>query len=67
VFNNAAQSWNHAFYWRSLRPNGGGEPPARLKKMMEGAFGSVELCKKGAGQSGGDAIWERLGVAGSKW
>src|ERR1700694_4597791 len=27
IFNNAAQAWNHAFYWRSLRPNGGGEPP----------------------------------------
>jgi superoxide dismutase, Fe-Mn family len=29
IFNNAAQIWNHTFYWRSLRPNGGGEPSAK--------------------------------------
>jgi superoxide dismutase len=29
IFNNAAQTWNHSFYWRSLRPKGGGEPPRR--------------------------------------
>ncbi len=40
VFNNAAQAWNHAFYWRSLRPIGGGEPPAALKQKIETAFGS---------------------------
>ena len=32
IFNNAAQIWNHTFYWRSLRPKGGGEPPAALKQ-----------------------------------
>ncbi len=46
IFNNAAQAWNHAFYWQSLKPNGGGEPPATLKRMMESAFGSVQQCKK---------------------
>jgi Fe-Mn family superoxide dismutase len=46
IFNNAAQAWNHAFYWRSLKPKGGGEPPAPLKAKMEVAFGSVEACKK---------------------
>jgi Fe-Mn family superoxide dismutase len=46
IFNNAAQAWNHAFYWRSLRPEGGGEPPAVLKQKIEAAFGSVEACKK---------------------
>ncbi len=45
VFNNAAQAWNHAFYWRSLKPKGGGEPPANLRKKIEAAFGSVEACK----------------------
>ena len=34
IFNNAAQVWNHTFYWQSLRPNGGGEPPAALKARM---------------------------------
>ena len=46
IFNNAAQAWNHGFYWKSLRPNGGGEPPAALKKRMEASFGSVEALKK---------------------
>jgi superoxide dismutase, Fe-Mn family len=46
IFNNAAQAWNHAFYWRSLRPKGGGEPPAELKRLMETAFGGVDQCKK---------------------
>ena len=46
IFNNAAQDWNHAFYWRSLRPQGGGAPPAALKAKIEAAFGSVEACQK---------------------
>jgi superoxide dismutase, Fe-Mn family len=46
IFNNAAQTWNHTFYWNSLKPKGGGEPPAALKQMIEASFGSVEACKK---------------------
>lgn len=46
IFNNAAQVWNHTFYWNSLSPKGGGEPPAGLKEKMRAAFGSVETCKK---------------------
>ena len=46
IFNNAAQTWNHTFYWRSLRPKGGGEPPAALKQKIETSFGSVDACKK---------------------
>jgi len=46
IFNNAAQAWNHAFYWDSLSPRGGGEPPAMLKQMIEASFGSVQACKK---------------------
>ena len=46
IFNNAAQAWNHAFYWRSLKPNGGGEPPAVLKQLLDSSFGGVEACKK---------------------
>lgn len=46
IFNNAAQIWNHSFYWKSLKPNGGGEPPAALKLRIVEAFGSVEQCKK---------------------
>ncbi len=46
IFNNAAQAWNHTFYWNSLKPNGGGEPPAALKQKIEASFGSVDACKK---------------------
>lgn len=46
IFNNAAQIWNHTFYWKSMKPKGGGEPPAALKQRMEEAFGSVDECKK---------------------
>ena len=46
IFNNAAQAWNHMFYWRSLRPKGGGEPSAVLKKKIEASFGSVDACIK---------------------
>jgi Fe-Mn family superoxide dismutase len=46
IFNNAAQIWNHTFYWKSLNPKGGGEPPEALRKKMVDAFGSVDACKK---------------------
>lgn len=46
IFNNAAQTWNHTFYWNSLTPNGGGEPPTALKQKIEASFGSVDDCKK---------------------
>ena len=45
IFNNAAQVWNHTFYWNSMRPNGGGEPPAALKQKMQDDFGSIAACK----------------------
>ena len=46
IFNNAAQVWNHTFYWQSLKPGGGGEPPAALKAKMEASFGSVAACRE---------------------
>jgi Fe-Mn family superoxide dismutase len=46
IFNNAAQAWNHSFYWRSLRPKGGGAPPAALKTMIEASFDTVDACRK---------------------
>lgn len=45
IFNNAAQIWNHTFYWNSLTPKGGGEPPAALKQKIEASFGDVAACK----------------------
>jgi Fe-Mn family superoxide dismutase len=46
IFDNAAQTWNHTFYWRSLRPKGGGEPPAELKQRIEASFGNLDACKR---------------------
>jgi superoxide dismutase, Fe-Mn family len=46
VYNNAAQHWNHSFYWSSLKPQGGGDPPAALKQKIEASFGSVDACRK---------------------
>ncbi|MBY3788592.1 superoxide dismutase [Fe] [Photobacterium carnosum] len=40
VFNNAAQVWNHTFYWHCLAPNGGGEPTGELADAIVKAFGS---------------------------
>ncbi len=62
IFNNAGQIWNHNFYWLSLKPNGGGEPPAALKKLMESSFGGVDACKKelaaaAVGQFGSGWAW----------
>lgn len=46
IFNNAAQVYNHSFFWQSMRPNGGGEPKAELKARLEKDFGSVEKFKE---------------------
>ena len=45
VFNNAAQIWNHTFYWNSLSPKGGGNPSGDLLNAIEKAFGSVDEFK----------------------
>lgn len=45
VFNNAAQIWNHTFYWNSLSPNGGGEPEGGLANAINRTFGSFEEFK----------------------
>ena len=46
IFNNAAQTWNHNFYWLSLRPGGGGAPPAAMKQRIDASFGNLDACKK---------------------
>lgn len=42
IFNNAAQVWNHTFYWNSLKPNGGGIPTGAMAEAIDAAFGSFE-------------------------
>ena len=46
VFNNAAQVWNHTFYWNCLSPNGGGAPNDKLASALQGSFGSVDSFKE---------------------
>jgi len=60
IFNNAAQVWNHTFYWHSLKAKGGGEPPAELKKLLDASFGSVDKFKK-------EFSAAALGQFGSGW
>ncbi|MBL8666619.1 MAG: superoxide dismutase [Rhodospirillales bacterium] len=42
VFNNAAQVWNHTFYWNCMKPGGGGKPGGKIAGKIEKAFGSYE-------------------------
>jgi len=46
VFNNAAQIWNHSFYWNCLSPNGGGAPAGDLAAAIDKAFGSFDAFKE---------------------
>ena len=46
MFNNAAQVWNHTFYWNCLSPNGGGEPTGALAEAINKAFGSFAAFKE---------------------
>lgn len=61
LFNNAAQSWNHGFYWHSLAGDGG-SPTDELKSMIDSAFGSTEdllkqLQDRGAGHFASGWVW----------
>jgi len=51
VFNNAAQIWNHTFYWNSLSPNGGGEPGGKLADAINAKWGSVAAFKEAFNKS----------------
>ncbi|HRD67051.1 MAG TPA: superoxide dismutase [Candidatus Competibacter sp.] len=62
VFNNAAQIWNHTFYWNSLRPKGGGKPTGPLAELIEKSFGNfdqfkIEFAKAATGQFGSGWAW----------
>ena len=62
VFNNAAQIWNHTFYWHSMAPNGGGKPSSAIAEAIDASFGSYdkfveEFKAAGAGQFGSGWAW----------
>ncbi len=46
IFNNAAQVWNHTFFWNSMQPQGGGEPDGELAGQIDSEFGSVKDFKE---------------------
>jgi Fe-Mn family superoxide dismutase len=62
VFNNAAQVWNHDFFWKSMKPSGGGEPSGALGDAIKRDFGSFADFKKqfqdaAVGQFGSGWAW----------
>lgn len=60
IFNNAAQVFNHSFYWQGLKPGGGGEPAGTLATAMVGAFGSFTAFREKFSQAA-------VGLFGSGW
>jgi Fe-Mn family superoxide dismutase len=66
VFNNAAQAWNHSFYWNSMKPQGGGEPSGPLLDRIKadfGSFGDFVNAFKAAGASQFGSGWAWLVLA----
>ena len=60
LFNNAAQVWNHTFYWNCLKPNGGGAPTGKLAEAIDDAFGSFDAFKAEFSKTA-------IGTFGSGW
>ena len=60
MFNNAAQVWNHTFYWNSLTPKGGGEPSGKLADALKKSFGGFAQFKE-------DFSKAAVGTFGSGW
>jgi len=69
VFNNAAQVWNHNFYWLSMRPGGGGEPTGELATRIDASFGSyiefrAQFTEAAVGEFGSGSTWLVQGPSG---
>jgi Fe-Mn family superoxide dismutase len=60
LFNNAAQVWNHTFYWNCLKPNGGGAPTGKLADAINAAFGGFDAFKAEFSKTA-------IGTFGSGW
>jgi superoxide dismutase, Fe-Mn family len=60
IFNNAAQVWNHSFYWNCLKPGGGGQPKGELSKAINSTFGSFDNFKN-------DFTQKAVTLFGSGW
>lgn len=71
VFNNAAQVWNHSFYWQCMKPNGGGLPTGPIAEKMKDVWGSYEkfveeFKNAGITQFGSGWVWMVLENGGLK-
>lgn len=69
VFNNAAQVWNHTFFWNCMKPNGGGAPSGALADKINASFGSLDAFKskfKEAGMTQFGSGWAWLVLDGDK-
>lgn len=51
IFNNAAQHWNHAFFWNCMSPNGGGKPKGKIAELIDKDFGSFDTMKEKLSQA----------------
>lgn len=69
IFNNAAQVWNHSFYWHSMKPQGGGKPTGDIASLIDRDFGSFEAFVeqfKQAGTTQFGSGWAWLVLDGGK-
>ena len=69
IFNNAAQVWNHSFYWNCMKPGGGGTPTGAIAGLIDSAFGSFEMFAeqfKNAGMTQFGSGWVWLVMNGGK-
>lgn len=62
IFNNAGQAWNHDFYWKSMKPGGGGKPTGPVASKIDEAFGSFDKFKEefstaAGGHFGSGWVW----------
>jgi len=69
IYHNAAQAWNHTFYWRSLQADGGGVPPPALATLISSSFGTLEALKQELATAAGAEFgsgWAWLVLDGAK-
>jgi Fe-Mn family superoxide dismutase len=71
IFNNAAQTWNHTFFWASMKPKGGGKPEGALLEKINQSFGSYDQFRQAfldaaVGQFGSGWVWLVVDAGGLK-
>ena len=64
IFNNAAQVWNHSFYWQCMKPKGGGKPTGAIADKINETWGSFEKIRGRIEECRCNPVRQRLGLAG---